>query len=144
MTQNVNRKAIASLRMVRIRRTQDRIAMLSVQEAQVAEDRLSDKARQIAGARQLLIPSGGLRSRDSLGARMEFSDRLHCAGSSVHQSLQQAAATSAEARAVQTHALRSLRIAQQQAQKAQAAAETESERRAAITAMARPKKQPKP
>ncbi len=134
----MTRKLHASLRIVRIRRAQERAQRLALAEAEQASALLHQQAAQLAqmASAQMARPGPVLASR--LAGHGELADRLHSAATTVDQARAPADDRLAAAKARHSEAGRATELAQRVHQQRRDDAEADAERRLAL--IARPKR----
>ncbi len=130
-----HRKAMASLRMVRIRRVQDRIAMQSVHAASDLVAQVQNQSERINTIRDMILPDLGQYDAADIAARLDMATRLSVAQSQLRakEKLLLSQYCTAQEQQLETHrALRSAEkfaAASAQALDAEIAARTQREAR---------------
>jgi hypothetical protein len=125
------RKAYASLRMVRIRRTQDRIALIALHQAQEAERMLEDRQARIRTAQHAVQPHIGSASAQDISSRLSLSGQLERASLPLQLGRDQAQQKTHDAMDERRITHQALRLAEMRAEVSQRDAVAEAERRSA-------------
>ncbi len=136
------RKAMASLRMVRIRRAQDWVAMQSVHAASDLLAQVQEQSGRMDSTREMLMPDMGTHRPADIAARLEMATRLSIAQSQLREKAQQLIARQRDAQDQQQGTKRALRMAEKFAQSAAQALDAETEAR--MQRDARPKTRRRP
>jgi hypothetical protein len=137
----LHRKACASLRIVRIRRMQDRIALMDLHQAQEAQRMLELQQSRIWAAQQSVQPDAGGALAQNFAARLRLSNHLNSASVSLQSAQDQAQRSSDQASAACRITHQGVRQSELYAEKMAREAAGDAERRAAqilITRKPRP------
>jgi hypothetical protein len=137
----MHRKACASLRIVRIRRMQDRIALMDLHQAQETQRTLEVQQSRIWAAQQSVQPDAGGALAQNFAARLRLSNHLNSASVSLQSAQDQAQRSSDQASAARRITHQGVHQSELYAEKMAREAAGDAERRAAqilITRKPRP------